>query len=55
MFSVQVPILKILSFAAEKVSVATTHFCNCSREAAIDKKQMGVAVFQYTFIYKNKL
>ena len=35
------------------VSVATTQLCHCSTKAAISKL-IGVASFQYNFIYKNR-
>lgn len=37
------------------VSAVMTHFCDCRKKTAIDNKQVGVAVLQYNFIYKNKL
>ena len=47
-------IINTLGFAEKIISVANTQFCNYSRRIVTDKKQMGVAVFQYSFIYKNK-
>lgn len=45
-----------LDIVEKNTSVATTAQCHsCCRKAAIDSKQMGVAVFQYNLIHSHKL